>query len=165
MNEIEAGEFVAALVHSFPNTRFTEQNASAYQKLVLDIDRNEAESARFEIANTSKFMPTIAEIREVVMRNRRQRRGVLVSKPLALPDGNVPTRSEWAACLTGLLESSARFQAMASRWCGARGLPVPSDPASVFVELARSGAEGQDVRRKLRGALLGDMDEQDRRHP
>lgn len=170
MTEIEAVEFVARLVAAYPGVKFTEQNARAYQGLLVNLEAGEAETARLELAETSKFIPSFAEIREVAMRNRKAVRA-RESAALRLPENNTaPTPSEWGACLARLLESSARHQRMVAAWCEKNGKPLPpGDPAQAYIDLARDGASGEDVRFRFKKTVIGggadEAEELERRYP
>lgn len=174
MTEVEAGEFVVKLVAHYPGVKFTEQNAQSYQSLLVSLGREEAEAARVELAETSKFIPSFAEIREVVMRNRRLAGRVQSARALRLPEGNSkPSPGEWGAGLSRLLDSSERHQRMAAAWYASHGKKAPPDPAEGIIELVRSGAAGEDVRYRVRKTVIPpappesveEFEELERRYP
>ncbi len=164
MTEIEAGEFIQRLVHAYPGVRFTEQNARAYQTMVVTLPAAEAEAARLELVETSKFIPSFAEIRETVMRLRK-RASEKVRPPRLPPAGRGPSPREWGTCLTSMLEEQARFDRMAKAWAEKNGRKPQRDPGAQFVELAAAGARGDDVRDRFKREVLNDQEEQERRYP
>ncbi len=167
MTEIEAMEFVQSLVHTWPNVRFTEQNANAYQSLVMSLGREECDAARVELAETSKFIPSFAEIRETVMRLRK-RAQERTTAPQLPPANRGPSKQEWGACLSGMLEEQARYERMAKAWAEKNGRKYKGDPGAGFVELAAAGARGDDVRERFKREVIPAEEEQaeiERRYP
>jgi hypothetical protein len=63
MTKLESAKLTAALALFFPAARFSEENADAYEALLRDLDASLAMSAVARLAATSKFFPTVAEIR------------------------------------------------------------------------------------------------------
>lgn len=72
MTEAEAQKLVTVLVTAFPNTmvRLTtdqqQQTMSVYRRMLGDLDYACANAAVERLLATSRFMPTVAEIRDVV---------------------------------------------------------------------------------------------------
>ncbi len=167
MTEIEAGEFIQRLVHAYPGVKFTEQNARAYQAMVVSLDASEAEAARLELVEISKFIPSFAEIRETVMRLRKRARE-RVSAPKLPPANRGPSPKEWGACLSGMLAEQERFERMAKAWAEKNGRKYKGDPGANFVELAAAGARGDDVRERFTREVIPAEEERaelERRHP
>lgn len=163
MTEIEAGEFVQRLFHAYPGVKFTEQNARSYRSLLQTLGAEEAEAARVELVETSKFLPSFAEIRDAVMRNRK----VTSDKQAVarLPSGQgFPSPHDWGRKLDGMLTDAERYEKMARAWYAAKGKKYPGDPAAGIIETVKAGARGEDIRDRLKAAV-GDQDEQERRHP
>jgi hypothetical protein len=73
----EIAELVTMLAAAYPHTQFGEASASVYEMALADIDPTVFRSALVRLVQTSKFMPTIAEIREacVVVRVGARRPG------------------------------------------------------------------------------------------
>lgn len=166
MNDTEAAILVTHLVAYFPNTRFEFEHARAYENGIKDLGAEETREAIEEVIRTSHFIPPIAAIRSEVMRQRKLGRA-LVNQALRLPATNdTPSPSEWGRCLSGLLESQERHQRMVKAWAEKHGRKPPAaDPAQPFIDLAKAGAAGEDVRRRFNRTVLGDQDEQERRYP
>jgi len=66
MNLNEAIKLVAIAVASFPNTQDKDMKSTAiaWSKVLSDLPSGIAEAALVKVLNTSKFFPTLAEIRE-----------------------------------------------------------------------------------------------------
>lgn len=64
MTEVEAAKLIAVLVASFPDAKWGEATCRAYESALSDLDMAIASAAVRRIAATSKFRPSIAEIRE-----------------------------------------------------------------------------------------------------
>lgn len=64
MTKPEAMKIVCVLFGSFPSARFTDQNFESYAEGLLDLDAATCGAAAQRLIRTSKFLPTIAEIRE-----------------------------------------------------------------------------------------------------
>ncbi len=166
MTEVEAGEFIQRLVHAYPGSKFTEQNARAYQSMVVTLEASEAEAARLELVETSKFIPSFAEIREIVMRNRRNARNLSVARPVQLPAGSgYPSAQEWGRKVGGMLSEAERYERMARAWYAAKGKPCPGDPAAPILETVKAGARGEDIGEGLQRVVEGEAEELERRYP
>jgi hypothetical protein len=67
--------FVGILAASYPNFNLTQETIVVYQKTLADIEPKVLEAAILHLVTTSKFFPTIAEIREAafsIMTNERK---------------------------------------------------------------------------------------------
>ncbi len=64
MTPVEAAKAVAILQAAFPGARWTEPTALLYEQLLADLEFELAHSAITRLVCTTKFLPTIAEIRE-----------------------------------------------------------------------------------------------------
>lgn len=64
MTKIEVAEVVAMLMAAYPQARFAEQTSAVYETLLRDLDHKLVQRACMSIIASSRFMPTIAEIRE-----------------------------------------------------------------------------------------------------
>lgn len=67
MNKLESARVVAMLALGFPSARFSGQNAAVYEAFLADIDYELASVAVAKLVNTSKFLPSIAEIRSACL--------------------------------------------------------------------------------------------------
>lgn len=73
MTEIEAQKLVSVLVASFPSqmTRFDAEQIkttmASYRRFMLDLDYAAANAAVERLIATSRFLPTVAEIREATL--------------------------------------------------------------------------------------------------
>lgn len=63
MKESEVCELVAVLSAAFVRPPMTERTCQVYERMLLDLDRETAHRAVARLVNTSKWLPTIAEIR------------------------------------------------------------------------------------------------------
>lgn len=64
MKKSEAAELVMMLMGAFPNARTNESTSQVYEAMLLDLDVAVARQAATRLIATSKFLPSIAEIRE-----------------------------------------------------------------------------------------------------
>jgi len=64
MTKPEAMKIVCVLFGSFPNSRFNEQNFESYADSIQDLDASTCGAAVQRLIRTSKFLPSISEIRE-----------------------------------------------------------------------------------------------------
>lgn len=64
MTEVEAAKVVAILSASFPDSKWGEATCRAYESALADLDFELASDAVRRIVATSKFRPSISEIRE-----------------------------------------------------------------------------------------------------
>lgn len=64
MTKTEAMKIVCVLFGSFPNARFNAQNFESYADGIVELDATTCGAAAQRLIRTSKFLPTIAEIRE-----------------------------------------------------------------------------------------------------
>jgi hypothetical protein len=70
VNRAEAGGLVSLLADAYPHVQVRKGTAEAYAIALADLSLEEAHRAVVELLGTSKFWPTIAEIRELVARHR-----------------------------------------------------------------------------------------------
>lgn len=63
----ECAKLVAVLVATYPNARVNALTSEAYERMLADLDYPSANAAVEKLLATSRFMPTIAEIREGVL--------------------------------------------------------------------------------------------------
>lgn len=170
MNQDEATALVGLLSTAFPSARFGAENAAIYERSLLDLEAAEAQHAIGELIHSSRYLPTIAEIRGEVTRARRDAvsRSESASR-LRLGSGAGrslgPSPAAWGAALGNMLEASVKHQAMARAWYAARGKVTPPDPGMEFVELAQSGARGENVTERIRRAVNLPPDDSERRFP
>lgn len=67
MTKADAAELVAILADAFPSARVTERTCQVYEAMLVDLDQSTAQRAVARLVATSKFLPTIAEIRAAVV--------------------------------------------------------------------------------------------------
>ena len=67
MTKGEAAKAVATLVCAYPATKWNDANATVYEAMLIDLELTDTLDAIQRLARTSKFMPTIAEIRAEVL--------------------------------------------------------------------------------------------------
>lgn len=68
MRRVEALKLVKVLEAAFPRGEFTEERAEVYAKFLEPLDYRAANKAVAHLIATSRYLPTIAEIRETVAR-------------------------------------------------------------------------------------------------
>src|SRR5690606_12797470 len=78
MTRAEAAELVAVLSSAYRAQGITEATCQVYETMLADVGSAAAQRAIARLIATSRFMPTIAEIREAVLEVERGplRRGV-----------------------------------------------------------------------------------------
>jgi hypothetical protein len=64
MKRSEAAEVVAMLVAAYPNAKTCASTSQVYETMLADLDAAVARAAVTRLIATSRFMPTIAEVRE-----------------------------------------------------------------------------------------------------
>ncbi len=67
MTTVEVRKLVAMIFAAFPGTRSSPATAEIYERMLLDQDSAIAAAAVERLLATSKFMPTIAEVREACL--------------------------------------------------------------------------------------------------
>lgn len=64
MTQLEIKKLVAAMVAAFPTSRVTAESVGVYERMLADLDYGTANAAVAHLVATSRWMPTVAEIRE-----------------------------------------------------------------------------------------------------
>ncbi len=67
MTQAETARLVAVLMAAFPSNRASTQTSVVYERMLADLDWAAANAAVERLLATSRFMPTVAEIRETTM--------------------------------------------------------------------------------------------------
>ncbi len=67
MTETECRKIVSVLLGAFANARITQDTVAIYERMIRDQDYAVANAAVERLLATSKFMPSIAEIREACL--------------------------------------------------------------------------------------------------
>lgn len=67
MTKPEAAKLVAVLLAAYPAARASSGTSEVYERMLADLDYPTANAAVERLLATSKFMPSIAEIREACM--------------------------------------------------------------------------------------------------
>jgi hypothetical protein len=114
-----------------------------YEAQIADLEAGETQRAVESLISTAERLPTIAQLRAEVMRERAARNTAPQAVP-ALPRTQVG-RSEWVATLNRMLDDQARYERMARAWYKAKGQTYPGDPGAARVRDAASGADGNPV--------------------
>jgi hypothetical protein len=70
VNHQEVGRLVSLLADAYPHVSVRKGTVEAYSLALIDLPWNEARAAVLEHLGTSRFWPSIAEIRELVARRR-----------------------------------------------------------------------------------------------
>lgn len=70
MTAQEAARVVAFLVAAFPTAKLDLDQAGTYALQIADLDLDEAQQAARELSLTSKWLPSVAEIRDAAIRRR-----------------------------------------------------------------------------------------------
>jgi hypothetical protein len=173
LNKLEAAALVTMLVNAYPTVRFTGENAELYERGIMDLGAREAQGAIEELVRSSRFLPSVAEIRGEVIRVRRAAATLKyesdISPKRLLGDGQgdriAPPPDAWAGPLSRMLEAEARHRAMAAKWNAERGRKPPDDPGAEFTKIASEAASGADVRARVRQATAIGEDDSERRYP
>jgi hypothetical protein len=64
---VEAAKLVAAMIAAFPQARVTPGTSPVYERMLADLDYVAAQAAVERLIATSRFMPTVAELRSTVL--------------------------------------------------------------------------------------------------
>lgn len=67
MTKTESAKLVAVMLAAFPHGKSTPQTSEVYERMLADLDYPTANAAVERLLATSRFMPSIAEIREACM--------------------------------------------------------------------------------------------------
>ncbi len=67
MTKPEVAKLVAVLMASYPNNKFTTETSHIYERMLADLDYPAASAAVEQLLASSKWIPTVAEIRERVV--------------------------------------------------------------------------------------------------
>lgn len=67
MSELQGKKLVAAMIAAYPTTKITDESAAVYVRMLADLDYDAASAALARLVATSKFPPSIAEIREATL--------------------------------------------------------------------------------------------------
>lgn len=64
MKRSEAAEIVMMLIGAYPNAKTSASTSQVYETMLADLDVGTARAAVVKLVATSKWMPTVAEVRE-----------------------------------------------------------------------------------------------------
>lgn len=64
MTRADAAEIVAMLTAAFPDARWSDATCQLYEQAILDLDVQVARAATLRLIATSRFRPTVAELRD-----------------------------------------------------------------------------------------------------
>lgn len=149
MTPREAAILTDRLAVAFPSATFTDKNADAYARALLNFDATETQAAIDELISTAKFLPTIAEINGEIIRAKREEARLAESKPPRIVDvkgrSMGPYPRAWAEPLDVMLAQQSRYERTARAWYASKAKPYPGDPGAKFVNVAVAGARGDDV--------------------
>lgn len=67
MTEREVAKLVAVLIAAFPNSKISPETSAVYERMLRDLDYAAANAAIERLLATSKWLPTVAEIREAAL--------------------------------------------------------------------------------------------------
>lgn len=67
MTQSEVAKLVAVLMASFPHAKTSAATSGAYERMLADLDYESADAAVSALIATSRYMPTIAEIRDATI--------------------------------------------------------------------------------------------------
>ncbi len=151
MNRAEANALVSMMVAHFPGSRFTAENAEAYERAISSLDARETQAAIETLVGEAPHLPSIAAIRAEVVRAKREAVRLEESSRLRITDGHGrtagPAPHVWAATLTRMLEEAERARKADAEFRRAKGLEPRKweDPGQKFLDIAAAGARGEDV--------------------
>jgi hypothetical protein len=66
LTRVQVAELVLMLIAAYPATKASETTSKVYEAMLADLDHQLTRKAITRLVSTSKFMPTIAEIRAAV---------------------------------------------------------------------------------------------------
>lgn len=67
MTDLQAKKLIACMAVCFPTSKLDEDGIAVYVRMILDLEYDAANAAIARLIGTSKFTPTIAEIREAAL--------------------------------------------------------------------------------------------------
>lgn len=67
MTKLEVAKLVGVLMASFPNGKVAAETSAIYERMLADLDYPAANAAVERLLATSRFLPTVAEIREAAL--------------------------------------------------------------------------------------------------
>lgn len=67
MTDLQTKKLVAVLLAAYPNNKVTDETVGAYVRMLGDLEYQAASAAVERLIATSKFLPSIAEIRETTL--------------------------------------------------------------------------------------------------
>lgn len=67
MKPSEAAELVASIMAAYPNAQTSNATSRVYESMLSDLDKDVANAAVAVLLQTSKFMPSVAEIRSTAV--------------------------------------------------------------------------------------------------
>lgn len=67
MNELECAKVSAIVASSYPGAAFSDENAAAYERQLADLEYPLVVAALDLLTKTSRFLPTVAEIRDAAL--------------------------------------------------------------------------------------------------
>jgi hypothetical protein len=67
VNELQIKKLVAVMVAAYPSSKISEESVGVYTRMLADLDYPAANAAVEQLLATSKWMPTVAEIRDRIV--------------------------------------------------------------------------------------------------
>lgn len=67
MTDAECAKLVAVMMGAFPSAKFNAQTSQVYERMLRDLDYRAANAAVERLLATSRFMPTVADVREAAL--------------------------------------------------------------------------------------------------
>lgn len=67
MTQLEVAKLVAVLLTAYPAAKASENTSAIYERMLADLDYPAANAALERLLATSRFLPTVAEIREAAL--------------------------------------------------------------------------------------------------
>lgn len=64
MTQLQIKKLVAAMVAAFPTNKITPESVAVYERMLGDLDYAASAAAVAQLVATSRWMPTVAEVRE-----------------------------------------------------------------------------------------------------
>ena len=107
MTKQEASKLVAALFAAYPSMKSASGTGPLYERMLLDLrEAKTATTAIKRIIESSKFWPSVAEIRDAYDLERE--REIHEASKKALPPPPIPDAEERAAWAKGVVEQLAK---------------------------------------------------------
>jgi len=123
VNELQIKKLVAVMVAAYPASKISEESVGVYTRMLADLEYPAANAAVEQLLATSKWLPTVAEIRERVV---------------SLQDGEIRAGGEaWGSVLKAI-RGAGRYRVPGKDFAFADQVTADAVAAMNWVELCDS---------------------------